>query len=68
MLNGYEPIIQNITSGYEYVSSSANFITTTLTSFDVSGVNGDSTVTNAGEFILETVSQSFVAATLTGWS
>ena len=59
MLNGYEPIIQNITSGYEYTPSysGANFINISISVFDISGVNGIQTVTISGEFILETVSQ-----------
>jgi hypothetical protein len=52
MLTGYEPIIQNITSGYDYKSST--FTTAVIPTFDISGNPG---VTISGEFILETVSQ-----------
>ena len=54
MLAGYEPIIQNITSGYEYVSSPPIFTTAVIPTFLISGNPG---VTIMGEFILETVSQ-----------
>ena len=58
MLNGYEPIIQNITSGFIYSNDqSPLFSNVALPVFDISGVNGDSTVSISGEFILETVSQ-----------
>ena len=55
MLTGYEPIIQNITSGYKYMSYT--FTTAVIPTFDISGVNGNQSVTISGEFILETVSQ-----------
>lgn len=58
MLNGYEPIIQNITSGFIYSNVPPPlFSNVALPVFDISGVNGNSTVSISGEFILETVSQ-----------
>ena len=58
MLNGYEPIIQNITSGFIYSNVPPPlFSNVALSVFDISGVNGNSTVSISGEFILETVSQ-----------
>ena len=58
MLNGYEPIIQNITSGFIYSNGpSPLFLNVALPIFDISGVDGNPTVSISGEFVLETVSQ-----------
>ena len=59
MLNGYEPIIQNITSGFIYSNDPPPplFLNVALPIFDISGVDGNPTVSISGEFVLETVSR-----------